>query len=355
MATRRIAVIPGDGIGPEVVEQALHVIDAALLETGEGLVRWESFPWGSAYYLEHGRMMPVDAIETLRSFDAILLGAVGDPKVPDHVTLNGLLLPIRRSFDQYVNCRPATLFEGVRSPLRRKSPLSIDLVVLRENTEGEYCDVGGRVHRDTMHEVAIQTAIFTRRGTERIIRAAFDLAARRRKRVTSVTKSNAQAHSMVFWDDVFSAVSREFPEIETESLLIDAAVMDLVRRPEDFDVVVASNLFGDVLTDLSATVTGSIGLAASANLSGSRDAPSMFEPVHGSAPGLAGKGIANPIGAILSGKMMLEYLGFRQSAKLIETAVRTTLKRGAALPADLGGAATTREVGAAIAQEIGAS
>lgn len=353
MPTHKIAVIAGDGIGPEVIDQAIRVGDAAVLQSGEAVLHWERFPWGSDYYRRHGRMMPEDAIETLRNYRAILLGAVGDPGVPDYLTLNGLLLPIRRAFDQFVNCRPNTLFEGVRSPLRDKAPCSIDLVVLRENTEGEYSDVGGRVHRSTPHEVAIQSAVFTRRGTERIIRAAFDLAKRRRRKVTSVTKSNAQGHSMVFWDEVFADVAKDHPDIRTESLLVDAAVMDLVRRPESFDVIVASNLFGDILTDLASTVVGSIGLGASGNLSPQRESPSMFEPVHGSAPDIAGRAIANPIGAILSAKMMFEHLGLKQSARLMDVGVRTVLKRGQCLPADLGGTAKTHEVGSAIAAAMG--
>lgn len=352
MPTHRIAVIAGDGIGPEVIEQAQRVVDAAVFATGEAILRWESLPWNAAYYLQHGRMMPADAIARLRDFDAILLGAVGHPKVPDHLTLNGLLLPIRREFDQFINRRPSYLYEGVVSPLRHAEFGSIDLVVYRENTEGEYADVGGRLYRHTGHEVALQTAVFTRRGTERIIRAAFEEARRRRRHVTSITKSNAQGHSMVFWDEVFAEVARGFPEVQTASLLVDAAAMEMVRRPQRFDVIVASNLFGDILTDLAAIVTGSIGLAASANLNPTRSAPSMFEPVHGSAPDIAGQRLANPLAAILAGAMMLEHLGFAGAAERIHDGVRRVLRRGRALTADLGGTATTDDVGEAVLQAM---
>src|SRR6266851_1207405 len=256
MATRRIAVIGGDGIGPEVIEQAIRVADAAGRKESASL-EWNRLPWSSAFYKQTGRMMPEDGWEQLQRHDAILLGAIGSPDVPDHVTLHGLLLPMRRVFDQYVNLRPAYLFEGVQSPLRDKAPGSIDMVVYRENTEGEYTPVGGRHYEGTPHEIAIQTNVFTRRGCERIMRAAFEGALKRRKKLTSITKSNAQTFGMVLWDDVFNAVRRDYPDVQANSLLVDAAAMDFVRKPETFDVVVASNLFGDILTDLSAIVTGS--------------------------------------------------------------------------------------------------
>src|SRR5256885_1745247 len=285
--------------------------------------------------------MPEDGWEQLRRHDAILLGAIGSPDVPDHITLHGLLLPMRRKFDQYVNLRPAYLFEGVQSPLRDKAPGSIDLLVYRENTEGEYAPCGGRHYDDTPHEIAIQTSIFTRRGCERIMRAAFEGARRRRKKLTSITKSNAQQFGMVLWDEVFRAVARDYPDVQSGSLLIDAAAMDFVRKPETFDVVVASNLFGDILTDLSAIITGSMGLAASANVNPERTYPSMFEPVHGSAPDIAGKGIANPLAAILSGGMLLDHLDLSGQADAIRTAVARILKEGRSLPPDLGGRAKT--------------
>jgi tartrate dehydrogenase/decarboxylase/D-malate dehydrogenase len=349
MKTYRIAVIPGDGIGNEVTPAAIRALEAAASRFGAGFA-WESFPWGSAYYFEHGQMMPADALERLRSFDAIFFGAVGDPRIQDNVTLNGLLLPIRRGFDQYACVRPAVLYRGVRAPLAGRKPGDIDFVVVRENTEGEYAQIGGVLYTGGSHEVAVQSAIFTRHGTERVIRFAFDLARQRnRKRLlTSVTKSNAQGFSMGFWDRVFSDVSRDYRDIRTESLLVDAACMDLVRRPQDFDVIVASNLFGDILTDLSAAITGSLGLAPSGNLNPARTFPSMFEPVHGSAPDIAGRGVANPMAAMLAGAMMLDFLGERAAATLIERAVLQVLADQREVTPDLGGTGTTDSVTAAV-------
>jgi tartrate dehydrogenase/decarboxylase / D-malate dehydrogenase len=345
MKTYRIAVIAGDGIGQEVTPAAIAVLDLAAGRAGFKL-EWQHFPWGSQHYLDHGRMMPEDALDLLRPFDAIFFGAVGDPRIQDNVTLNGLLLPIRRGFDQFACVRPAVLYPGVRGPLAGRSGGDIDFVVVRENTEGEYAQIGGGLHVDGPHEVAIQSATFTRHGTERVIRFAFDLARRRnRKRLlTSVTKSNAQGFSMAFWDRVFAAVARDYPDIRTESLLVDAACMDLVRRPVDFDVIVASNLFGDILTDLSAAITGSIGLAPSANLNPARMFPSLFEPVHGSAPDIVGRGIANPLATMLAGAMMVDFLGEADAAARIESAVRAVLSEGRAVTPDLGGAGTTRTV-----------
>jgi tartrate dehydrogenase/decarboxylase/D-malate dehydrogenase len=347
MAGYRVAVIAGDGIGPEVIEPAIRVADAASRQDGVR-IEWNRLPWSSAYYQQTGRMMPVDGWEQLQRHDAILLGAIGSPQVPDHVTLHGLLLPMRRRFDQYVNLRPAYLFEGVQSPLRDKAPGSIDLVVYRENTEGEYAPVGGRLAESTPHDIAVQTAVFTRRGCERIIRAAFEGAKRRRRHLTSITKSNAQIFGMVLWDEVFNTVARDYPDIQSRSLLIDAAAMDFVRKPESFDVVVASNLFGDILTDLSAIITGSMGLAASANINPERAFPSMFEPVHGSAPDIAGKGIANPLAAILSVGMLLDHLGMASGAAGIRKAVAAVLKAGAPRTPDLGGTASTSAVTEAV-------
>jgi len=347
MAAFRIAVIGGDGIGPEVIEQALRVADAALRRDGAA-VTWNRLLWSTAYYQQTGRMLPEDGWDQLRRHDAILLGAVGSPAVPDHIPVHDLLLPMRRKFDQYLNLRPAYLFEGVPSPLRDKAPGSIDLLVYRENTEGEYSHVGGRQFQGTPHEIAIQTAVFTRRGCERVMRAAFEGARRRRKQVTSITKSNALVYGMVLWDECFRDVAREYPDVEARSLLVDAAAMDFVRRPEVFDVVVASNLFGDILTDLSAIVTGSVGLAASGNINPERTAPSMFEPVHGSAPDIAGKGIANPLAAILSVGMLLDHLGLAQSAVAVRRAVAAVLKAGKPHTPDLGGNARTTEVADAV-------
>jgi tartrate dehydrogenase/decarboxylase/D-malate dehydrogenase len=355
MKLYRIAAIPGDGIGNEVTPAAIRVLEEAGRRS-DVRFEWETFPWGSAYYFEHGRMMPADALDRLRPFDAIFFGAVGDPRIQDNVTLNGLLLPLRRGFDQYACVRPAVLYPGVRAPLAGRKPGDIDFVVVRENTEGEYAQIGGAIHAGGSHEVAIQSAIFTRHGTERVIRFAFDLARQRnRKRLlTSVTKSNAQGFSMGFWDRVFADIARDYPDIRTESLLVDAACMDLVRRPQDFDVIVASNLFGDILTDLSAAITGSLGLAPSGNLNPARTFPSMFEPVHGSAPDIAGRGVANPMAAMLAGAMMLDFLGETAAARLTETAVLRVLADQREVTPDLGGSGTTESVTAAVLAVIAA-
>jgi tartrate dehydrogenase/decarboxylase / D-malate dehydrogenase len=347
MAAGKIAVIGGDGIGPEVIEQAIRVADAALKREGVAF-HWNRLPWSSGFYKKTGHIVPADGWETLKQHDAVFLGAVGALDVPDAVTVHGLLLPMRRNFDQYVNLRPAYLFDGVQSPLRDKAPGSIDMFVFRENTEGEYAPVGGRLYPGTPHETAVQTSVFTRRGCERIMRAAFHGARQRRKKVTSITKSNAQVFSMGLWDEAFKDVAKEFPDVESRSLLVDAAAMDFVRKPEVFDVVVASNLFGDILTDLSAIVTGSVGLAASANINPERVFPSMFEPVHGSAPDIAGKGIANPLAAILSAKLMLDHLGQAKSAAAIQRAVAKVLQDGKVRTPDLGGKATTAQMAEAV-------
>ncbi|MPY86992.1 MAG: tartrate dehydrogenase [Luteitalea sp.] len=349
----RIAAIPGDGIGREVIQAAIRVLDAAG-ERHQVRFAWELFPWGSEYYFEHGRMMPADALDQLRPFDAIFFGAVGDPRLQDNVTLNGLLLPIRRGFDQYACVRPAQLYAGVRGPLAGKRPGEIDFVVVRENTEGEYAQIGGVLHLGGPHEVAVQSALFTRHGTERIIRFGFDLARRRNKKrlLTSVTKSNAQGFSMAFWDRVFAEIACDYPDVRTESLLVDAACMDLVRRPESFDVLVASNLFGDILTDLSAAITGSLGLAPSANLNPPRTFPSMFEPVHGSAPDIVGRGIANPMATMLAGAQMLDFLGEPAAAALVESAVVGVLADQRVLTPDLGGTSTTEAVTDAVVARV---
>jgi tartrate dehydrogenase/decarboxylase/D-malate dehydrogenase len=352
MAAFRIAVIGGDGIGPEVIEQAIRVADAAL-RADRAEVEWNRLPWSSAYWKQHGRMLPADGWDLLARHDAILFGAVGSPDVPDHVTVQGLILPMRRRFDQYVNLRPAYLYEGVQSPLRDKAPGSIDMLVYRENTEGEYAPIGGRLYEGTPHEVAVQTAVFTHRGCARIMRAAFEAARKRRRKLTSITKSNAMGFSMVMWDEVFQQLARDYPDVQSHALLIDAAAMDFVRKPESFDVVVASNLFGDILTDLSAIVTGSMGLAASGNINPERKYPSMFEPVHGSAPDIAGKGIANPLAAILSVAMLLEHLGLSASAAAVRQAVAAVLKAGQPRTPDLGGSASTVEVGDAVRAAVG--
>lgn len=353
MSSQRIAVLPGDGIGVEVTPAGLSVLDAVASKYNLDF-ELTTFDWGTDYYFQHGRMMPEDALDQLAPFDALLLGAIGHPKVQDNITLNGLLLPIRRRFDQYVCERPAKLYEGVRSPLADKAPGSIDMVVVRENTEGEYSQIGGALYKDFPDEIAIQTSVFTRKGCERIIRHAFGLARKRngKKRVASITKSNAQGYSMVLWDRCFDAVKEEFPDIETESILVDAAAMNFVRRPESFDVVVGSNLFGDILSDLSAMITGSMGLAPSSNVDPTRTGPSMFEPVHGSAPDIAGQCVANPLAMILSVWMMLDFLGHSQAAADVEAAVAGVLTDGRTLPADLGGSSGTLAVTEAVLAKL---
>jgi tartrate dehydrogenase/decarboxylase/D-malate dehydrogenase len=350
-----VAVIGGDGIGPEVIDQAIRAADAAARKLDRTELKWNRLPWSTGYYKQTGRMLPPDGWETLARHDAILFGAVGDPSVPDKVTVHELLLPMRRRFDQYVNLRPAYLFAGVPCPLANKQPGQIDMLVYRENTEGEYAPVGGHLYPGTEHEVAVQTGVFTRRGCDRILRAAFDAARQRpRKTLTSITKSNAQVYGLGLWDDTFNAVRKDYPDVTSGSLLVDAAAMDFVRKPEAFDVVVASNLFGDILTDLSAAVTGSIGLASSANINPTKKYPSMFEPVHGSAPDIAGKGIANPLAAVLSAALMLDHLGLSASAKGVRDAVAKVLADGAVRTPDLGGSGTTTQMGDAVVAAIGA-
>ena len=344
MDSYEIAVIPGDGIGVEVVDAALPVVEAAAADAGFE-IETTRFGWGTEYYLDHGEMMPDNGLDRLRGFDNIFLGAVGHPEVPDHVTLHGLLLPIRKGFDQYVCKRPNVLFEGIDSPLRGYGAGDIDFVVYRENTEGEYASVGGREHRGFDHETAVQSALFTRRGTERIVRAAFRAAAEREGHLTSITKSNAQAHSMVFWDDVVAGVSAEFPSVDVERLLVDAAAMDLIRRPHEFDVVVASNLFGDILTDIGAQITGSMGLAPSGNVHPGDANPSMFEPVHGSAPDIVGDGVANPLATVLSWSMLFEDLGETTAGNALWSAVVDQLaEESAPRTPDIGGTAGTEDV-----------
>ncbi|YBV94479.1 tartrate dehydrogenase (plasmid) [Phyllobacteriaceae bacterium JZ32] len=325
MKTYSIALIPGDGIGKDVTEAAWQVLQAAAKRSGLGL-EGTRFPWSCAYYRETGAMMPPDGVETLRKFDAIYLGAVGWPaEVPDSVSLHGLLLPIRKAFAQYANIRPHRLLPGVQGPLRSEG---FDILCIRENTEGEYSGAGGRIHSGTANEVAVETAIFTRTGVERIIRFGFEQARARRKKLASVTKSNAQKYSMVFWDEVTREVAKEYPDVEVSHYHIDAMAARMVMAPESLDVIVASNLFGDILTDLGAAVQGGLGFAPSANINPDRSAPSMFEPVHGSAPDIAHLGIANPIAAIWSGAMMFEHLGEAQAARDVMRAIEATTARG---------------------------
>ncbi|HYP59280.1 MAG TPA: tartrate dehydrogenase [Thermomicrobiales bacterium] len=353
MAQFRIAVIPGDGIGNEVVPEGIKVLER-IAETSGGQISFvfESFPWGSAYYHQHGRMMAENALSVLQRFDAIYFGAVGWPDVPDHVSLWGLRLAICQGFDQYVCLRPVRLLPGIASPLRDGTPEHIDFVVVRENTEGEYAGVGGR-RGSGDSEIALQTAVFTAHGCERIIRYAFDLAMTRQKRkVTSVTKSNAQQYGMTLWDEVFRRVAAEYPQVTTEQWLVDAMAARFVLKPETLDVVVGSNLFGDILSDLGSALAGSLGVAASANIDPERRMPSMFEPVHGSAPDIAGQGIANPIGQIWSAALMLDHLGLSDEARRIVTAIEYTTANGITTP-DLGGNCTTAEAGTAIVNALG--
>ncbi len=354
MKTFTIAVIAGDGVGTEVIPQGKRVLER-IAKKHDVTFAFQDFDWGSAHFFRWGRMMPAGAIDLLQPCDAIYLGAVGHPDIPDHTTLNGLLLPIRRAFDQYANVRPAYLYPGVESPLRRAAGGEVDFVVVRENTEGEYAQVGGFVYQFQPEEIAIQTSVFTRRGIERVVRFAFELAVKRarKKRVTSITKSNAQGYSMVLWDRTFQEVASEYPDIETESLLVDAAAMNFIRRPESFDVVVGSNLFCDILSDISAIIIGSMGLAASANLDPLRRFPSMFEPVHGSAPDIAGKGLVNPLATILSGSMMLDHLGLADGARDVEAAVAAVLAEGKVRTPDLGGKSSTEEVTNAVLEKLG--
>jgi tartrate dehydrogenase/decarboxylase/D-malate dehydrogenase len=351
MRTHRIAVIPGDGIGVDVIREGVKVLQYAAELVGDFQLRLQYFDWNCNYYLEHGQMMPSDGLEQLAHFEAIYLGAVGYPTVPDHISLHQLLLPIRRGFDQYVNLRPIQLLPGLISPVRHQA--EIDFICVRENTEGEYVGFGGRSQRTNGQEIATQTAIFTRRGIERVMRYAFELAQKReRKKVTSATKSNALQYSMVFWDEIFEEIAAEYPDIESEKWHIDALAARFVTHPQSFDVVVASNLFGDILTDLGGALQGSLGLPASGNINPTRSYPSMFESVHGSAPDIDGLGIANPIATVWAGAMMLEFLGELRASDLIMKAIRATAADGSVLTADLGGQATTVEVGNQICSQM---
>ncbi|MGA7671755.1 MAG: tartrate dehydrogenase [Nitrolancea sp.] len=339
----RIAVIAGDGIGKEVIPAGKRVLEAALGDSAK--LVWDDLDWGSDHYRRTGAMMPADGLETLKQHDAIYLGAVGDPPaIPDHVTLWGLLLPIRKTFDLYVNVRPIKLLPGVTGPLVGKTSSDIDMLWVRENTEGEYAGVGGRVHTHTSHEVAIQTSVFSRFNVERVARFSFDLARSRRGHLTSVTKSNAMQYAFPFWDEVINEVAQEYPDVIVTSLLVDAAAALMVRAPERFDVVVGSNLFADILTDLGGAIMGSLGLPPSANLAADPAFPSLFEPVHGSAPDIAGQGLANPLASIWAGAMMLEHIGEKEAADRVMQALEKTTAEGKVLTGDLGGNANTNQV-----------
>jgi tartrate dehydrogenase/decarboxylase/D-malate dehydrogenase len=351
MKTFNIAVIAGDGIGKEVVPEGIRVLEAAGQRFGFRL-QCRGFDWSCETYVQTGKMMPDDGLQQLRPFDAIFLGAVGHPSVPDHVSLWGLLIPIRRAFRQYVNLRPVRLFDGIESPLKKWKPGQIDFTIVRENNEGEYSNIGGRLYEGTEDEMAVQQTVFTRRGVNRVLRFAFELARKRKKHLTSATKSNGIIHTMPFWDECFRSMAAEFPDIRTDQFHIDILTAHFVRNPDWFDVVVGSNLFGDILSDLGPAVVGSIGIAPSANLNPEREFPSMFEPVHGSAPDIAGKGIANPIGQIWSGAMMLRHLGLPEAADAIENAIADILAEKKVRTPDIGGTASTRELGSAIASRV---
>jgi tartrate dehydrogenase/decarboxylase/D-malate dehydrogenase len=349
--TYKVAVIAGDGIGKEVVPEGIKALEAAASRYGFNL-EWTEFDWSCETYAKTGRMMPEDGIAQVRPFDSIFLGAVGFPGVPDHISLWGLLIPFRREFQQYVNLRPIRLMAGVDCPLKNREPGEIDFYVVRENNEGEYSSVGGRMYEGTEYEMAMQQAVFTRRGCDRVMRYAFELAKTRKKHVTSATKSNGIIYSMPYWDERFAAIAKEYPGFTTDQYHIDILTAHFVRHPDWFDVVVGSNLFGDILSDLGPAVVGSIGIAPSGNINPEREFPSMFEPVHGSAPDIAGRGICNPIGQIWSGAMMLEHFGETAAAQAVERAIAEVLADGGTRTPDLGGNAGTRDLGDAVTAAI---
>jgi len=348
----KIAVIMGDGIGKEVVPEGMRVLDVAAERFGFKL-EWTPFPWSCEYYSSKGEMMPKNGLDILKEYEAIFLGAVGYPGVPDHVSLWGLLIPIRRGFQQYVNFRPVRNMRGMTSPLRDIEAGKIDFCVVRENNEGEYSNIGGMMYEGTDQEFVVQETVFTRKGVERIMRFAFDLARKReKKKVTSVTKSNGIVFTMPYWDEIFKGIAKAYPDVKTDQYHVDALSAMFVQHPEQFDVVVGSNLFGDILSDLGAAVAGSLGIAPSGSLNPERKFPSMFEPVHGSAPDIAGKGIANPIGQILSGALMVHHLGYPEAARAIEKAVEVAVADRKIKTRDLGGEASTQQMGKAIAELV---
>jgi len=351
----RIALIPGDGIGKEVIPAAVRVLHAAARASEKRFsLSFEEFEWGCEYYLRTGRMMPEEGLEQLRAFDAIFLGAIGHPTVPDHISLRQLLLRIRFGFDLYVNLRPIEILPGLESPLHGKGAEDICMLFIRENTEGEYCGLGGRFKRGTPDEIAVQQSIFTRKGVERVIRYAFEQARQRpRKRLASATKSNAMAYTMVLWDEVVGEVARDYPDVHVSNYHVDALAARMITHPESLDVVVGSNLFADILTDLGGALQGSLGLAASANLNpAQRLGPAMFEPVHGSAPDIAGRGIANPIAAIWTSSLMMEHLGEREAGARILDALKKVTGEGCIRTPDLGGNNTTEEFAAAVIDKL---
>lgn len=350
--TWQIAVIAGDGIGPEVLREGIKVLDTAARLDGSFELQFHDFPWGCEYYAKHGKMMDEDGMEQLRKFDAIYLGAVGYPGVPDHISLWDLLLRIRKGFEQYVNIRPIKLLRGAPCPLAGVPREAVDMLFIRENSEGEYAGAGEWLFRGKPEEVVLQTGVFSRKGTERIIRYAFATARELGKSLTSISKGNALNYSMVFWDEVFAEVAKEYPDVPTHSYLVDAASMFMIKEPQRFEVVVTSNLFGDILTDLGAAIAGGLGLAAGANINPERTYPSMFEPIHGSAPDIAGKGIANPLAAIWSASQMLEFFGYKHLAELVLQGIEETLVEHEVLTLDMGGTSATAEVGDEVAGKI---
>jgi tartrate dehydrogenase/decarboxylase/D-malate dehydrogenase len=351
-SSHKIAITAGDGIGREVIPVGIAAIEAAARKSNVSL-SFNELPWGCDYYLAHRRMMDEDGFERAASFDAIYLGAIGDPRVPDHIAVWDLLLPLRQRFQQYVNLRPMRLLPGLTSPLANRGPADIDMVCVRENSEGEYAGLGGRIHVGTPHEAAEQSGLFTRAGIERILRYGFEVASKRpRKLLASATKSNALRHSMVFWDEVAEIVRKDYPSVEYRKYHVDALAARMVTHPQTIDVIVASNLFGDILTDIGSAISGSLGIAPGGNINPERAYPSMFEPIHGSAPDIAGKGVANPIGAVWAGAMMLDHLGHRDVHDRILGAIERVIGSGAVRTPDLGGKATTKELAAAIVSEI---
>ena len=345
MNIKKIAVIAGDGIGPEVVNEGIKVMEKVAALDGTIQFEFTHFPWGCEYYLEHGKMMSDDGIDQLKKFDAIYLGAVGYPGVPDHISLWDLLLIIRKEFDQYINLRPIQLLDGANCPITDGNKENIDMLFVRENSEGEYSGAGDWLYKGKKEEVVLQTSVFSRKGTERVMRHAFEIAQAENKSLTSISKANALNYSMVFWDEVFEEVSKDYPEVTTYSYLVDAAAMHMIMDPGRFEVVVTSNLFGDILTDIGAALAGGMGLAAGANINPEREYPSMFEPVHGSAPDIAGKGIANPLAAIWSVSQMFDFFGYESRGKEIVQAIEKLMIEGKVLTPDSGGIAKTNEVG----------
>lgn len=353
MHAYKIAAIPGDGIGLEVIDAGIDVLQALQAKCGGFSLAVETFPWGTDYYLEHGHMMPDDGLARLKAFDAIYFGSAGDPRVPDHITLWQLRLAICQGFDQYANVRPSRLLPGIAGPLKGVEAPDLDWVIVRENSEGEYAGVGGRVHQGLPEEVGMDVSVFTRTGVERIQRFALELArSRPRKLLTLVTKSNAQRHGLVMWDEIFAEVSKDYPDVTTDKMLVDAMTTRMVLNPKSLDVVVATNLHADVLSDLAAALSGSMGIAPTANLRPERDFPSMFEPIHGSAFDIMGQGIANPIGAFWSAVLMLEHLGEASAASALMQAIERVTGSGETVPQDLGGQATTQDVTDAVIHAI---